>query len=185
MRNSDSNRRHILRLSLAAGIAAVSAPTILRPASAAPDAKRLNFHHLHTDEKLTATYWSNGAYDRGGCADIDQVLRDWRRDEAVPIDRALLDHLHQISISLNTDQPFQVICGYRAPKTNTDLRNQGRGVAKRSLHMQGRAIDIAMSGVSAADLHQTAVSLKAGGVGLYSKSGFIHVDTGRVRYWGA
>ncbi len=167
------------------GVAMLAAPVVLRPAHAAGTRKVLSFHHLHTDEKLTAAYWVDGAYDAGALADIDHVLRDWRQNEVMKIDRGLLDQLHKIAQSLRTREPFQVICGYRAPKTNTSLRDQGRGVAKRSLHMQGKAIDIALDGVPVSDLHLAARALNAGGVGLYSKTGFVHVDTGRVRYWGS
>lgn len=177
------HRRQFLRQSIACVTATAVFPQIAS-AAAGVDRKTLSFHHLHTDEKITAAYQSNGTFDEGACRDIDHVLRDWRRNEAIPIDRALLDQLHRISQLLGTDAPFQVICGYRAPTTNTALRDQGRGVAKRSLHMQGKAIDIAVPNIAVKDLHQAAVSLKAGGVGLYSKTGFIHVDTGRVRYWG-
>lgn len=185
MTKNTKSRRVFVSNTILTAAALFAAPSYLRSASAAGDTKELSFHHLHTDEKVAATYWANGTFDASACAAIDHVLRDWRRNEAVPIDRNLLNMMHWVHQSLGTAKPFQVICGYRAPATNADLRSQGRGVAKRSLHMQGKAIDIAVSGVGAKDLHRAAVSLKAGGVGLYSKSGFVHMDTGRVRYWGA
>ncbi len=175
-------RREFLRYSVAGAI--VCTPFVARAAQAR-DVRSLSFHHLHTNEKLSAVYWADGAFDESACADIDHVLRDWRQNEVMQIDRSLLNQLHRISRNVGTNQPFQVICGYRSPKTNTNLRQQGRGVAKRSLHTQGRAIDIAMAGVPVTDLHTAARSLQAGGVGLYSKTGFIHVDTGRFRYWGS
>lgn len=175
-------RREFLRYSVAG--ATVCMPFVARAAQA-QDVRRLSFHHLHTDEKLSAVYWADGAFDESACADIDHVLRDWRQNEVIQIDRALLNQLHRLSQTVGSNRQFQVICGYRAPKTNTDLRQQGRGVAKRSLHMRGRAIDIAVAGVPIAELNGAARSLRAGGVGLYSKTGFIHVDTGRVRYWGS
>jgi uncharacterized protein YcbK (DUF882 family) len=84
---------------------------------------------------------------------------------------------------VDSNKPFQVISGYRSPKTNRLLRAKSKGVAKRSLHMQGKAIDIRLPGIDIGQLRQAAISLQAGGVGLYRKSNFIHLDTGRVRYW--
>jgi uncharacterized protein YcbK (DUF882 family) len=49
--------------------------------------------------------------------------------------------------------------------------------------MDAKAIDIRLSDVALSDLRQTALGMKAGGVGYYPKSDFVHVDTGRVRYW--
>jgi len=65
------------------------------------------------------------------------------------------------------------------------LNKKSSGVAKKSLHMQGRAIDIRLPGRQLASLQQAAMSLHAGGVGYYSRSDFIHIDTGRVRSWGS
>jgi uncharacterized protein YcbK (DUF882 family) len=56
-------------------------------------------------------------------------------------------------------------------------------VAKRSLHMEGKAIDVRLPGVPLVELRDAAISLKAGGVGYYPKDQFIHVDSGRVRTW--
>jgi uncharacterized protein YcbK (DUF882 family) len=111
------------------------------------------------------------------------VLRDFRTDESHPIDRRLLDLLHNLSQRVGTRAPFQVISGYRSPATNAMLRAESSGVASRSLHMQGMAIDIALQDVALADLRQAALDLQSGGVGYYPTSGFVHVDVGRVRRW--
>jgi uncharacterized protein YcbK (DUF882 family) len=103
-----------------------------------------------------------------------------------PIDPALLDLLHELHGTLETDQPFHVISGYRAPETNAMLRERGgshTGVASKSLHMVGKAIDIRLPGVKLEHLRAAATSLRLGGVGFYPTSNFVHVDTGRVRYW--
>lgn len=152
--------------------------------SAGTAARSLSLFNLHTGEKLTATYWEPGGYVMDALSSIWRVLRDWRTDEVVPMDPRLLDLLHNLHGKMETSQPFQVVSGYRSPKTNALLRSESGGVAKRSMHMRGMAADIAIEGRDIRDLHKAALSMKAGGVGIYSRIGFVHVDTGRVRRWG-
>jgi uncharacterized protein YcbK (DUF882 family) len=99
------------------------------------------------------------------------------------MDPKLIDQLFVLRQKLDTNQPFQIISGYRSPKSNAMLRSNGRGVARRSLHMTGQAIDIRVSGRSLSQVRLAALSLSAGGVGYYPKSQFVHLDTGRVRRW--
>jgi len=114
---------------------------------------------------------------------INSVLRDHRSGEVYPIDPGLLDLLSALQQQLGSRQGYDVISGYRSPATNAKLQAKSNGVAKRSLHMLGQAIDIRLPGTQLATLHSAARQLKSGGVGLYAGSNFIHVDTGRVRYW--
>ncbi len=146
------------------------------------DERRLTFYNLHTDEKLRVCYCRNGRYDSEALKDIKNILRDHRTGEVHHIDRQLLDLLHGISIKLKTEC-FHVISGYRSPSTNAMLSKRSSGVASKSLHMYGKAIDIRMPGVNTRRVYKTAVNLKAGGVGFYPASDFVHVDVGRVRYW--
>lgn len=143
----------------------------------------LSFHNLHTNENLRCRYWSSGAYDSSALEDIAFVLRDFRTGEIKAIDTDLLDLLTLVRRRLNTRQPYHIISGYRSPKTNAMLRVKSNGVAKQSLHMQGRAIDVCIPGTPLATLRRTGLALKAGGVGYYPKSGFVHLDTGRPRFW--
>ncbi len=145
--------------------------------------RELTFEHLHTGEKLNALYWENGVYDNEALQAINHVLRDHRTHEVETIDKSLLDVLFALCQQVGSKQPFQVISGYRSPKTNAMLHQNSNGVAKRSLHMQGRAIDVRLPRTELAVLHKTALTMQAGGVGYYQKSNFIHLDTGRVRYW--
>jgi uncharacterized protein YcbK (DUF882 family) len=147
--------------------------------------RHLALHNLHTGEKSKLTYWAEGDYLSESLAEINHILRDFRTGEVYPIDPVLLDMLHMLKLRAGRKGPFEIISGYRSPKTNDALRANSSGVAKRSLHMQGRALDIRLPGVDLHKLHQSAVNLKVGGVGLYSQSDFIHIDTGRVRYWGS
>lgn len=160
--------------------------SILSPlahAAILPSSRLLSFENLHTGERLQATYWSDGRFDQAACRRVDWVLRDHRESVAAPISTELLDLLHAIRTRLGTDAPFQIISGYRSPITNARLSNAGSGVASNSLHVKGMAIDIRVAGCKLTDLRETAVALKAGGVGYYPKSNFVHVDVGRVRYW--
>ena len=167
--------------------AALAASIPLRGASGhagLPATRDLAFRSLHTGEELQATYVEKGRVVVAAMSRINRILRDWRTDEVYPIDLQLLDMLAGLRGRLGTDAPFEVISGYRSPKTNAKLASKSNGVAKRSLHMRGMAIDISVPGCSLDRLHREALALKAGGVGLYSGSGFIHVDTGHVRNWG-
>ena len=112
------------------------------------------------------------------------MLRDWRTGEVYQIDPVLLDDIFDLQARLGNRGAVRVISGYRSPKTNAALAGAGRGVAKRSLHMQGRAIDLALPGVPTLEIRDAALAMGRGGVGTYSKSGFVHLDTGRVRRWG-
>ncbi len=177
-------RRRMLSLGLGAATLAVASP--LKAALAAlpqSGTRSLALVSTHTNEKLTAAYWRDGVYDKGALQDINYVLRDFRTGEVAPIDTSLLDLLAELHRRAGSRQAFQVISGYRSPKTNAMLASASGGVAKRSLHMDGKAIDIRLHDVALGDLRQAALGMKAGGVGYYKKSDFIHVDTGRVRQW--
>jgi uncharacterized protein YcbK (DUF882 family) len=145
--------------------------------------RKLSLHNLHTGETIRTTFWADGVFQVDALRDIDFVLRDFRTGDVTEIDPQLLVLLHRITQTTGVDKPFDVISGYRSPKTNAALASNSSGVAKRSLHMQGMATDISLPGVKLAHLRDAAKSLKAGGVGYYPKSNFIHVDTGRVRFW--
>lgn len=144
----------------------------------------LSFENLHTGEKLKTVYWAHGNYIHSNLADINHILRDHRTDDVKAIDPRLLDLLHELRLSVDSHKPFAIISGYRSPKTNAKLRTNSNGVAKRSMHLEGKAIDIRIPGQNLSNLRRAALSLRGGGVGYYPKSGFIHMDTGRVRSWG-
>jgi uncharacterized protein YcbK (DUF882 family) len=148
--------------------------------------RNLSFFNTHTGERLKTTYCCDGRYEPEALKEVNRILRDWRSDEVKPIDPKLLDLLHELSGTLETDAPFHIISGYRSPHTNQLLRNRGgsgTGVASKSLHMVGKAVDIRLPGVKLDHLRGAARSLKLGGVGYYPSSNFVHVDTGRVRFW--
>jgi uncharacterized protein YcbK (DUF882 family) len=143
----------------------------------------LSFAHTHTGESLTVPYFADGEYLAEGLAHLDHLLRDHRTGDEHAIDPALLDLLNDLQLATGAQEPFQVISGYRSPKTNSKLRRAGRGVAKRSLHMDGKAIDVRLADVRSSVLRDAALELRRGGVGYYRQSDFVHVDTGRFRTW--
>jgi uncharacterized protein YcbK (DUF882 family) len=146
-------------------------------------ARCVSFVHTHTGETLRAAYFEDGAYRADCLAQVDHLLRDFRTGDVHPIDPALLDVLFDLKARADRDEPFQVICGYRSPATNAMLHRRSEGVAVHSLHLEGRAIDIRLDGVSTRELARHARALGRGGVGYYQQSDFVHVDTGRVRFW--
>ncbi len=132
---------------------------------------------------MSVDYWADGQYIEPALTEIDIILRDFRTGEVESIDRNLLDCLQLLRQTLNLVEDFHVISGYRSAKTNQTLANESGGVAKKSLHMRGMAIDIRIPGIQLTRLRTAAASLKMGGVGYYPKPDFVHIDVGRVRYW--
>ena len=153
-------------------------------AAALPQGPRfLSFQNLHTGEHVKLEYWAEGGYIKNALGSIAHVLRDHRNDAVHNIDIGLLDFLHRLRTTLEVNTPFHVISGYRSPESNAKLQAKSDGVAKRSLHMDGKAIDIRVPGVDLRNLQKAAKSLQGGGVGFYAESNFVHMDSGRVRYW--
>src|SRR4030066_1405532 len=142
--------------------------------------RRLGFFNLHTGEKTDLPYWIQGDYVPDSLAEINRVLRDHRTGEVAVIDTQLLDLLHRVNATLGTAQPFQVISGYRSPASNQMLSSHSSGVAKRSLHMQGKAIDIRIPGIALADVRRAGLQLKGGGGGYFPGSNFAHSYVARV-----
>jgi uncharacterized protein YcbK (DUF882 family) len=161
----------------------LTAPTYTPSPLAALSARRLAFDNLHTGERLDVAYWENGAYVPQALTAVNHVLRDHRNNEVHVIEPRLLDLLTALSHRLEAGPNFEVISGYRSPATNAMLHAESSEVARGSLHMQGEAIDIRMSGLNLAYLHNAALELDMGGVGYYPGSDFVHVDVGRVRRW--
>jgi uncharacterized protein YcbK (DUF882 family) len=144
---------------------------------------RLSFYHIHTGEKLAITYRENGELVPQALAEINHYLRDFRNEKIHDIDVALLDRLHELFMAFDARGNFEVISGYRSPQTNAALRHVTTGVAERSLHIQGRAIDVRLTSAKTLALRDAALAMKAGGVGYYPESNFVHIDTGSFRTW--
>ena len=145
--------------------------------------RQLSLLNLHTEESIDSIYWSTGEYIQSELDKINNLLRDHRTGEIHVIDPGLLDLLVQLRDMMGSNREFHVISGYRSAATNRKLRAKDNGIGRKSLHMQGKAIDIRLPGTPLRELHDAARQLNLGGVGYYPKSNFIHVDTGRVRFW--
>jgi uncharacterized protein YcbK (DUF882 family) len=146
--------------------------------------RALSFHNLHTDERLSVTYWAENGYDRNAWGKINHILRDHYTGDQHVMDLRLVDLLHDVQGHVQNDRPIEIISGYRSPATNTRLREASGGVAKNSYHMRGMATDIRFDGTPLEKLHAIALTMQRGGVGYYPTSDFVHVDVGPVRRWG-
>lgn len=176
----DRARRRCLSVGAIVAFPMLALPRRARGAAAA---RSVSFEHTHTGERLALTYAVGDIYLDNAFDLLRRFLRDFRNGETHPIDPKLLDQLHTLAVATQSKSPFQVISAYRSPATNRMLREHGHGVAAASLHLTGQAIDIRLADVPLADLRDTALSLRAGGVGYYPSSDFVHIDTGRTRWW--
>ena len=179
-----ARRRFFARSS---GLIAAAALPAWAHASASPNAaagRSLEFFHTHTHERLNLVYAVGDQFQPDSLGRLNRFLRDHYTGEVGSMDPLLFEQLHRVRALLGARMPYDVISGYRCPDTNGRLRQKGGGgVAKKSLHMEGRAIDVRLPGVPLAELRDEALSLQAGGVGFYPDSQFVHLDTGRVRRW--
>ncbi|MFV8781218.1 DUF882 domain-containing protein [Microbulbifer sp. SA54] len=173
------SRRRFLAVSAATAAAVSAGPALAKVGKS----RTLKMRNLHTGERLSTAYWADGDYVGSGLKQFNRLLRDHRANEVTRMDPKLFDIVYKLKEKLNYNGEVEIISGYRSAKTNAKLRAAGRGVARRSYHTRGMALDIRMPGVPLSKLRQAALELKAGGVGYYPKSNFVHVDTGPVRRW--
>ena len=145
--------------------------------------RTLNLVNFNTQEVLTVTYWSNGAYHRQALDQLNQFLRDTRDNVQTEMDPLLFDVLWHTAHIVGYGGSIEVLSAFRSPSTNAWLASVSRGVARDSQHVNGNAMDVRFPGVPVFSVRQAAYSLNMGGVGFYPRSGFVHLDTGPVRYW--
>lgn len=162
---------------------------VYAPARSAPSHGdvSLAFRNLHTSEFVTAVFVRGGRFEPAGLRRLDEALRDWRVARAKPMDPNLFMLLVKIRdrLGVPASTPFELISGFRSPQTNTTLRRVGEGgVATKSQHVEGKAADVRLPGVTTERLRGMALAIQGGGVGYYPSEGFVHIDTGRVRAWG-
>lgn len=144
----------------------------------------ISFRNIHTGESFKGTYRVGDRYLPDAFDEINHVLRDFRSNEVFPIDPQLIDIITFVREEVEAgDKPYEILSGYRSPKTNAMLRKTGSGVARQSLHLTGQAVDFRLPGYSSYKLRKLAMDMKSGGVGYYKGSDFVHVDTGRIRQW--
>ena len=178
------DRRRFIQFGLAAGASLGLPATALAAVwNGGAEPRRVIFKNIHTDEALDAVYWEKGAYVPDALEAVNKLLRDFRTGEVHPIEPRLLDVLSDLHQSSGSAAPFQVVSGFRSPATNAALREVSAEVAKRSLHMDGMAMDLYLDDVALDRLHEAAMDMSRGGVGYYPATGFIHVDVGPLRHW--
>ncbi len=174
-------RRDFLRraVALAAGMA-------LWPRTSGAYATRtrsLSLYAVNTGENLRVDYCVDGRYEPQCLRALDHLLRDFRTDEVYPIDPRVLDVLCDVRDALGTGDTYHVVCGYRSAITNEMKWREGRGVARQSYHLSGKAIDVSLPTRDLRELRRAGLARGAGGVGYYPRAGFVHLDVGPVRTW--
>jgi len=172
------------RVFLIGGAAALAAGPGMLQAKTSKAPSHLSLYHTHTQETLDLERSRKGGFSKKSLKQVDKFLRDHRNDEVAHIDPDLLETLFDLTRRANNpDGVIEIVSGYRSPETNSEMRKKSRGVAKKSFHMLGKAVDIRVRGNSTSDLRDIAIAMKRGGVGYYRKSDFIHLDTGQARHW--
>ncbi len=169
-----------------AATAVVAAPTYASAAGflrGSGDIRRVRMYSGRTGERIDMIYWVDGKYIKDAVKEITYFMRDWRTDQTKDIDLRTLDIMAAAHNLLDVNEPYMLLSGYRSPKTNAMLRRRSRGVAKNSLHMKGQAADLRLASRSVTQMAQAATSCRAGGVGRYYGSNFVHMDCGDVRTW--
>ncbi|WP_369413493.1 DUF882 domain-containing protein [Caldovatus aquaticus] len=180
-----AGRRAALRaaiggLACAAAFLAGGAPAALAASGAA---RAVSVRRVQTGDSFAGVYWRDGQYDREALRRLDWVFRDPALDEATPMDPRLFDVLHLLAQRMESTEAFEVISGYRAPETNASRALRSRRVSRVSLHMSGMAADVRLPGRDSLGLARLAAELQVGGVGLYRRDGFVHLDCGPARRW--
>jgi uncharacterized protein YcbK (DUF882 family) len=180
MSGGNMNRRYFL------GVALCAAATPVLAKKNAEKPRVLSLHHLHTDERISVTYRIGDRYQRNALAKLNHFLRDFRTGDSIAIDPQLFDLLYDVKSRLgDTSARYEVLSAYRSPKTNAMLRSTGHRVARNSLHLSGRALDVRFPDLSTRQIRDAALTVARGGVGYYPNADFVHLDTGNVRRWGA
>lgn len=181
-----TSRRGILGVFAATAVAAApvaaNAFGILRGAG---DIRRIRMYSGRTGESIDTVYWIEGKYIRDALNEINLFMRDWRTNQVKGIDPRAVDIAAAAHRLMQTNEPYMMLSGYRSPKTNAMLRSRSSGVARNSLHMRGQAADLRLKSRSVSQMYRAAAACKAGGVGKYSRSNFVHMDCGPVREWGS
>lgn len=170
------SRRNLLKLSTATVLVSATPLKIFARSQSKKYTKSLWLFNTHTGEMVKETYWENGIYIPSSLEKLNFLLRDHRLNEVKSMNISMLNLLHQLQQLMDYKKPFDIISGYRSPRTNEKLRCMGRQVAQNSYHTRGMAIDVQFQGFSLDRAHKAALFLKKGGVGYYGSSGFIHMD---------
>ncbi|GAA6178656.1 MULTISPECIES: YcbK family protein [unclassified Shimia] len=170
-----------------AATALVAAPSYSKAAGflrGGGDIRRIKMYSGRTGERIDTIYWVEGKYIKDAVKEVNAFMRDWRTNSVIDIDIRTIDIMAAAHNLMDADEPYMLLSGYRSPATNAMLRSRSRGVAKNSLHMKGQAADLRLGSRSVHQMAKAAAACRAGGVGRYSGSNFVHMDCGPVRTWG-
>ncbi|ANE73998.1 YcbK family protein [Dickeya solani] len=182
MEHIDNHRRKWLALGGAAlGIALLPGQSLASLSTARPRILVLN--NINTGERIKVEFFDGRRYNKDELSRLNHFFRDYRANKVKTIDPALFDQLYRLQVMVGSTKPVQLISGYRSYSTNEDLRSHSKGVAKQSYHTQGKAMDFHIEGVQLANIRKAAMKMRAGGVGYYPQSNFVHIDTGAIRTW--
>lgn len=160
--------------------AASVAKTAERGASPRGDGT-IALYTYHEREFAEIVFRRDGKLDPAALKRIARAMRS-RDGKTHPIDIRLIDLIDHLQDHFEAET-VEIISGYRSPKYNRALRMSGRGAASESLHTKGVAADIHLDEVREEAVAAYARKLGAGGVGLYPRYAFVHVDVGPVRNW--
>ena len=178
-------RRGVLAAFAATAITA--APTFANAAGflrGGGDIRRIKMYSGRTGERIDMIYWIEGEYIGDAVKEVHHFMRDWRTNDVKSIDLRTIDIMAAAHNLLDISEPYMLLSGYRSPQTNAMLRSKSSGVARNSLHLKGQAADLRLNSRSVNQMYRAAAACKAGGVGRYSGSNFVHMDCGPVRTWG-
>lgn len=187
---TDTNSSSFSRRAILAAFAATAltaAPTYSKASGLlrrGGDIRRIKLYSGRTGERLDTIYWIQGDYIPDAVAEINHFMRDWRTNDVKNIDLRTIDIMAAAHNLLDVSEPYRLLSGYRSPKTNAMLRSNGGGVARQSLHLSGQAADLRLASRSVGQMARAAAACRAGGVGTYSRSNFVHMDCGPIRSWG-
>ena len=171
------------RRALAGLVSAAAAAALPAIGADAPAGSRLVLVNTHTGEVLDTIFRDSSGYRAGELGRLDWLLRDYRTGDVLPLDARLFDLLNELAVRAGLEPRYEIISGYRSPGTNAMLVATTDGVSSRSLHMEGKAIDVRLVGLPIERLRDLALARAAGGVGYYPVSDFVHLDVGQVRGW--
>jgi uncharacterized protein YcbK (DUF882 family) len=170
-------------LGVFAGLCAVAAapvyaraPGFLRKAG---DYRRISMYSQRTGEALDTVYYANGRYIPEAFTEISYFMRDWRQNAVMKYDPRNIDILAATLGLMETNEPYLMISGYRTQRTNRMLR----GAASHSYHIKAMAADVRLKSRSVKQISGAAFACNGGGVGIYNRSNFVHMDCGPVRSW--
>lgn len=175
-------RRGLIAMAVGAG-AAMAGPAQAQAQGQGGPPRVLRVRRMASGESFSGVYWRDGRYDREALRRLDVVFRDLSAAETTPMDPRLFDVMSAVARRLDSDEMYEVISGYRTPETNAAGAARSRRVSTVSLHMSGMAADCRLPGRIGMGLARAAADLRLGGVGLYRRDGFVHLDCGPVRRW--